>query len=388
MDKKLKVAIFTDNFFPGVGGTENATVNIAKELVNLGHEVVLVAPHYKGENDSNLPFKVLRKNSFKIDANDYYALPIFNHKLFKQLDQFKPDIIHCQTQASMLTLALKYAKKRKIPCIATMHTKFSYAYRDAVKCKFLTDMALKKIGKKLNKANYVTAVSYTMKDEFDIYNYHGDFTMIKNGACFEKTNLELDKTLAQNKFGIDSCDNILLFVGRMTKVKNIDFIFNSLDALFKNYKNFKMVFVGKGDDEAMFKRIASSKPYASQVQFLGQITDRNLLSSIYANAKLFLFPSIFDNDGLTIVEAALNSVPSIVIENTGASERITNNQNGFTITNNPDEMAKKIEFLLENPLIIEKIGANAKQDLPMTWTSVVEKYIEIYNQELQKKSLN
>ena len=387
MNKKLNIAIFTDNFLPGVGGTENATVNIATELVNKGHNVLVVAPKYKTDCPNNLPFKVVRKASIKIDANDYYALPFFNHNIFKKVDNFKPDLVHCQTQASMLSLALKYAKKRKIPCISTIHTKFSFAYHDAVKCKFLVNIALKKIGKKLKKADLVTAVSYSMGQEFKLYGYNGKFDVIKNGACFSPVpDVEQNKLLAKKQFNFLNSDNILLFVGRLTKVKNISFIFDALDNLFITNKNFKFVIVGTGEDAKYFKNLANTKPYKNNVLFLGQITDKALLSSIYANAKLFLFPSIFDTDGLTVVESALNKVPSIVLENTGASERITNNQNGFTIANNPQEMAKKIDFLLKNPAILQKVGQNASLQLPHTWSEMVDKYLDLYYQVLDKKT--
>ena len=385
MDKKLNITIFTDNFLPGVGGTENATVNIATELVNKGHNVLVVAPKYKTDGPKNLPFKVVRKASIKIDANDYYALPFFNHNVYKKVNSFKPDLVHCQTQASMLSLALKYAKKHKIPCISTIHTKFSFAYNDAVKCKFLVNCALKKIGKKLKKADMVTAVSYSMEQEFKHYGYNGKFEVVKNGACFNPVlDVEQNKLLAKKQFGFLDSDNILLFVGRLTKVKNLDFIFDALDNLYNTNQNFKMVIVGTGEDSEYFKKLASSKPYSSSVLFLGQITDKVLLSSVYANAKLFLFPSIFDNDSLTIIEAALNKVPSVVLENTGVSERITNNQNGFTIVNNPQEMAKKIDFLLKNPAILQKVGENALHQLPHTWGEMVDKYLSLYSIVLNK----
>ena len=156
--------------------------------------------------------------------------------------------------------------------------------------------------------------------------------------------------------------------------------------MFITNKNFKFVIVGTGEDAEYFKNLANTKPYKNNVLFLGQITDKALLSSIYSNAKLFLFPSIFDTDGLTVVESALNKVPSIVLENTGASERITNNQNGFTIANNPQEMAKKIDFLLKNPAILQKVGQNASLQLPHTWSEMVDKYLDLYYQVLDKKT--
>lgn len=384
MSNKLKIAIFTDNFLPGVGGTENATLNIAQELKKQGHEVLVVAPHYKKENDVNLAFPVLRKKSVKVDANDYYALPFCNRKLFKKIEAFNPDIIHCQTQASMLSLALKYAKKHKIPCVSTIHTKFSYAYKDAVKSKFFVNIALRNIGKKLKKASVVTAVSYGMGEEFKLYGYNGPFKVIKNGATFTKFENEQIQDLAPKQYSLNNTDNTLLFVGRMTKVKNIQFIINSLEILNNKNIDFKMIFVGNGDDLDYFKKQCQQKGIDNKVIFTGSITDKKMLSSLYLNSTVYLFPSIFDNDSLTIIEASLYSLPTVAIQKTDSSERITDNQNGYLIKNDPNDMANRIEHILNHKVENKIIGENASKEIPKTWKQATNEYLAIYNEQIEK----
>lgn len=387
MDKKLNIALFTDNFLPGVGGTEVAVYNLAKSLVELGHNVLVIAPHYnkKKEND-NFPFKVFRKNSLRIDSNNYFAMPNFNKKLKQALLEFRPDIIHCHTQASFLTLALKSAKYFNIPCVSTIHTKFSCCYKNAVHANFIVKPMLKMIGKKLKKASVVTSVSFGMGEEFKLYGYNGEFRTIKNGATFKKSDDENLMTYAKNIYNFNENDNILLFVGHISQIKNLEFIFKSLDALYELNNNFKMVFVGSGDGDNYFRKLASEKKYKDNILFTGQITDKKVLQSIYANSKLFIFPSTFDTDGLTVVEAAIYQTPSIVIEKTGASERITNNQNGFTIPNEPQKMAEKIDYLLKNPKIISEVGKNASEQLPKTWMQATKEYLDIYYDVLNKNN--
>lgn len=383
---KLNIAIFSDNFLPGVGGTENAVFNLANELTNKGHSVLVICPHYNKKHETNnYPFAIYRKCSIKIDKNDYFALPSFNKDLKNTLKKFQPDIIHCNTQASMLSLALKTAKMFNIPCISTIHTKFSFAYKNAAKLDIIVKPLLKSIGKKLKKADRVTAVSYDMKREFALYGYNEKFDVIKNGATFTKLEDDNLKEIAKQKFDLQ--ENLLLFVGHISKIKNLQFIFESLDILYQTYKDFQMVFVGAGDGDKYFRQLASSKPYANQILFTGSIVDKTLLQSIYANAKLYLFPSIFDNDGLTIIEAATYGVPSITLESTGSSERITNEQNGFVVSNNPQKMAEKIEYLLTNPEILQAVGKKASKELPKSWSQVIDEYVKIYYDTINEKSI-
>lgn len=320
-----------------------------------------------------------------MSANYYNATPSSSKQFKKTLDRFAPDILHCNTNGAMLVFAIKYAKKHKIPLVATMHTKFSYTLLEDTHSKLITKICCKVIGNRLKKCDTVCAVSQTMDKEFEIYGYKGDFYVVKNGSMFKVQDVQnTEAKLAQQKFGICKDDNILLFVGRVAQHKNIDFIFESLVKLNNNFSNFKMLFVGSILDKQFLEKVKNSS-IADKVIFTNNITDKKLLHSIYANAKLFLFPSVFDNDCLTVVEASMFNVPSVVIENTGPSERITNNKNGFAVENNTIEFAKKIEFLLKNQNLIEQIGKQASTDLPKDWQSTANEYLEIYKETINKK---
>lgn len=115
------------------------------------------------------------------------------------------------------------------------------------------------------------------------------------------------------------------------------------------------------------------------VIFTGQITDKDLLSSLYGAGELFLFPSIFDNDPLTIVEAALHHVPAITIKNTGSSERITNNVSGFVVENDVQEFADKIIEAISDKAHLKQIGDEAEKIIPKDWSTTAQEYLNEYN---------
>ncbi len=387
-EQKLKIAIFTDNFFPAVGGTENAVYNLATALTNLGHSVLVVAPNYKNVDDSKYIFKIYRKKSIRIDANNNYALPFCNKKLWRTLDEFAPEILHCHSQASMLTLAMKYSKKHNIPLISTIHTKFSYCYKESAKLNIIVKPMLKAIGKKLKKIGLVTTVSYSMKDEFKLYGYNGDFKVIRNGLSIKVFDQNEIQNLAKEKYDIKDSDNVFIFVGRISKMKNIEFILNCLEILNNKNIDFKMFIVGEGGELKNYQNLAKQKNLLSKVVFTGKVTDKKLLSSLYLNSCLNVFPSVADNDSLTIVEAAMYKTPSITIKDTGSSERITNNVNGFIVENNVQDMATKIEELLKNKEVLLQAGENAKAQMVKSWDDVAQDYLNLYYDYLNKKKTN
>lgn len=378
----MKIAMMTDNFYPVVGGTENAVRELSDALTLLGHEVVVFAPKYRGEYNDEFNFKVVRCPAIKIDSGNSLACTRSAKQFKEQFRNFAPDVIHCQTEASMLKFAVKYGKKNNIPIVVTLHTKFNMSFYTATKSKILTTLLCKHFGRSVKKCDEVCSVSYSMRGEFNKLGYYGDFTVIKNGTPVSDVQDDV-ASLAREKYGLTSDDNLLIFVGRVEKVKNVDFIFEALKELNKSFKNFKMFFVGKICYKKFVKRVAKSE-ISDKVVFTGLITDKRLLQSLYQNAKLHLFPSIFDNDSLSVVESASCGAPSVVLENTGAAERITNERNGFTTEHSPDKFAEKIKDLLTNPKVLSEVASHARTELKKSWQTTAEEYVEIYRRLIKK----
>ena len=116
----------------------------------------------------------------------------------------------------------------------------------------------------------------------------------------------------------------------------------------------------------------------------GKITDRDLLAKIYCRAKLFLFPSTYDASSLVQIEAASQSTPTIFLEGSVTAGLVTNDVNGFTVANNIDSFAKKIEEILNNDKYYNKVALGAKNDLYRTWDQIVEDIANKYRNILKK----
>ncbi len=380
----MRIAIFTDSFLPGVGGTEKAVLGLANSLKDMGEEVVVCTPKYKKHDDSVFKFPVFRCGSMKLTQNDYYAFPSMSRKFKKALRQFNPQVIHCQSVSPMTAYAIKYAKKHDIPLVMTVHTKFKTAFSRSIKSKVIVNGLIKNLVKKLYKADKVFTVSNDMIPELNSYGFNNQITVIRNGAMFERiTNLDEIKPLALKTYNLQDEKNILLYVGHIVKFKNLQFTLDALKIVKEEVPDFKMLFVGKGFDDEYFKKYAASLGLSENVLFTGQITDKELLSSLYSIGELFVFPSIFDNDPLTIVEAALHKVPAITIKGTGSSERITDNVSGFTMDNDLNVFANKIIYLLKNKKVLKEAGENAEKMIPKEWSKTAKEYLNEYKSLLK-----
>ncbi|MEG1582247.1 MAG: glycosyltransferase [Clostridia bacterium] len=372
----MNIAIFTDSFFPGIGGTEKAVYGLAKELSKTNN-VAVIAPKYHNCNDK-YSFTVIRVPSIQISKNDYMAMPKLSCNLRKFLKEFKPDIIHSQSASGVSGYGIRYAKKHKIPSVITIHTKFKMAFEKSIKSKTIVNILINSLLKIMNQATCVCTVSTDMIAELQSYGFKDNITVIRNGAMFDKIqDFSQNKVLAQNYFNINKSIPFLLFVGRIVTYKNIQVIIDSLYNLKQNNIKFQMFFVGTGSDDDYFKKQIKDLNITDNVTFTGEIKDKSLLSSLYSNADLFLFPSKFDNDPLVVVESAVHRVPALTIANTGSSERITNNKNGF-ITDSELTFANSLQTLIQNKELIKTCGLNAELTIPKSWLTTSNEYLEIY----------
>lgn len=375
----MNIAVFTDSFFPGIGGTEKAVLGFVQEL-SKKHNVLLVCPKYNGKHDdSKYNFKVVRTPNIKLTSNDYFSFPNFSINLRKTLLEFKPDIIHCQTVSPIVGYGIKFGRKHNIPVVMTIHTRFRELFAESIKFKPLLNFLIKNIGKKCYKANKVFTVSDSMAKDLPSYGYMGDVSVIRNGAIFEKVeDKQLNSSLAIEKYNLKTNTPILLFVGRMVSIKNVEFLLNAFKVLNdKNFK-YKALLVGDGPDLDKFKDIAKKLNIENNVIFTGVINDKNLLSSIYSAADLFTSASVVETDSLVVVEAACHKTPSLVIDCSGGAERIKNNINGFISTNNFETYANKIIEIFKNKKELIKMNESSFTTIPKDWSETVNEYEKVY----------
>lgn len=373
-ENKMKIAIFTDSFLPGVGGTENAVLNYAAELSKT-EEVIVFAPDYHREwNTDNLNFKVVRCKSLPLSKNEYLAEPKKDKAFINEIDKFSPEVIHCETLAPLASFAARYAKKKKIPLVYTAHTKYRFCYINTLKSKLLAEMVVKTLAKPMKLADEVTAVSEDMAREIHSYGIDKPITVIKNGG-------ERRNNVCERKIN----DRInFLFVGLVIKYKNIGFILSALSVAKKKGLDFIFNVVGSGPDEKYFKKKADRLGLSENVVFHGRITDHKKLDAVYAANDLFLFPSVFDNDPLVVCEAGNMGTPSLVLKNTGASERITDGVNGFLSENDVNAYADKIISLSADKARLTEVGENAK-NLFSEWKENVKEYRKLYQRLINKE---
>ncbi len=381
----MRILVCTDNFYPGIGGTEAAVLGYVNALVAKGHEVLLACPEYGVGSAENYPFEIVRFPSLRVIPNNPIALTHISRKKMKKLVEFAPDFVHLQTLSGMARIGIRVGRKRHVPIVMTMHTKLLEAYRQYLKTKWLSRLLLRTQLVKVRYCDAIATVANCMLPEIGSYpcSRMGEIRVIRNGSVFEKRPAdEAARAAARNALGLEEGENVLLFVGRLLRYKMVSFVLHSLNIARSRGLSFRYIVVGDGEDRVSMQKDAEALGLSDAVTFTGRISDRAVVRQYYIAADLFVTASLFDTDPIVVMEAASNGVASLVAENSGCSERISDGVNGYTAPVDEEKFAEKIAEIFADKSKLREAGIRAAETVTSSWADTAEAYLSLCN-ELQ-----
>ena len=303
---KLNICLINDSFPPAIDGVANAVTNYAKIIQNgLGNSTV-VTPFYPDADDSVFDFPVLRYPSIDMTKLVGYraGLP-FSAELMDSLEKRRFDIIHSHCPITSTLLARALRDRIHVPLVFTYHTKFDIDIANAVKSRVLQEEAAKILARNISACDEVWTVSRGAGENLHKLGYEGDYIIMPNGVDFPRGRVD-DALIRQvtGEYDLPEELPLFLFVGRMMWYKGIRIILDALKKLSESGRDFRMVFVGGGNDKEEIVEYCESLGLSGCVFFVEPIHDRNAIRAWYCWANLFLFPSTFDTNGLVETMAA------------------------------------------------------------------------------------
>jgi len=378
-NKKLKIGLFVDAFFPMVDGVINVVDNYAKKLSDYA-DIIVFAPRSREKNYKDLfPYKVVRSRQFKVPMTEYdLSVPLFDSNFQQELKIAKLDIVHIHSPFTIGNVGVKYAKKHKIPVVATIHSQYRRDFLEKTKSETLADMAIHSIIKLYNQVDECWAVNKKVGEIFYQFGLKEMPKVQHNATDLIPFENELVLKKLREKYQITNQQKVFLFVGRLDKVKNLAFLIESLHELLKYKFPFKMLFIGSGPFEHEMKQLIHQYDLTNQITFVGRVMNRVELSSYYRLADLFLFPSLYDSSSLVQIEAASQNTPSLFLEGAATADTISPNKNGYLAKSNPSAYATKIIDIFKQEKEYEEVCKSAFDDLYKTWQFATDEAYQSY----------
>ncbi len=173
----------------------------------------------------------------------------------------------------------------------------------------------------------------------------------KPDIVYPATDPELEKLAAENSH---SESDYMLAVGALTPQKNLETIIHAASTV----PTAKLMFVGNGLEGQTLLDLAKELQVPLIIR---EDLDVQTLANDYGRCKLLLHCAIYEPFGLTPIEAALFSKPSIVTNRGGPCETVLDGETGFlTDPFEPKNISKLMHLLLFNDQLRLNMGRKAK----------------------------
>lgn len=170
-------------------------------------------------------------------------------------------------------------------------------------------------------------------------------------------------------------DDILkiLYVGSVKQMKGLSYLLEALDTI--NSGEVSLTIVGDYASNSLLV-----KEYKNKYNFIGKVGHEDVKK--YLNSSdIFVFPSLGDGFGLSILEAMSYGLPVVCTTNTGASDVVVNGKNGFVVpTSDAQAIKEKIDWFCNNKDMIHIMGEEARKTaLVYDW----ERYNKLINDAIK-----
>ncbi len=205
-----------------------------------------------------------------------------------------------------------------------------------------------------------------------------------------------DRAEVRRRLGLPDLDTpILLFVGRIERLKGIDTLLESVAVVSRTCtgRNLKVLIVGGGgqteEENAELHRVMQlhrDLNLDEQVEFVGS-KPQEMLPLYYSAADITVMPSHYESFGMVAVESMASGTPVIASNVGGLSFTVKDGETGFLV---PEEnhfaLAEQVHALLKNPEMRRQMGEQAAEHaLQYSWTNIAAQVADVYDSEILER---
>lgn len=337
----MKIAIISDVLGEENNGTTITTKRLIENMKKRGHEVEVVSPlktdepgYHTLKTRSFFPFdKYVAKNGVELAKPDKDILT----KVISECD-----VAHILLPFKTGQAAIKIANQLGKPVTTAFHAQAENvtAHFGLKNFKPANDFIYWRFLRKFYcHAKYVHCPSPFIANEIKKHGYNMDLRVISNGVnpLYQKRHVEKPEHL-KDKFCI-------LFIGRLSKEKRHDLLIDAV-ALSKHEKNIQIIFAGHGP---LKEKLTNYGKKLTNQPIIGFYPKEQLVDVINY-CDLYTHPSDIEIEAIACLEAiTCGKVPVISNSKKSATNAFAISEHNLFEAGNPQSLADKIDFLIENP---------------------------------------
>ncbi|MFN3691449.1 MAG: glycosyltransferase family 4 protein [Fervidobacterium sp.] len=374
----MRILMVSDTYLPQINGVATSIYLSKKYLEMRGHEVFIIAP-VAPENDERIlvvpgvPF-LLEKQHRVVFANHL--------KMVEFAEKNSIDVIHSHDPLALGIRALKIQRTLKLPHIHTYHTLLT-EYRHYVPPPLTPDRKTVEEFSRwfCDKVNIVIAPTEEIKNELIRYKVQRPIEVLPTGIDTQEFS-KPPKLDVRQTYNIPRDALVLMYAGRLSKEKNLEFLFRVVGRYIRENLQAWFLVVGDGPERKELENLAEELGISKKTVFTGYVPHKEI-KEYYKASDLFVFSSLTETQGLVVLEALASGTPVVAIAYKGIANVLVNGEGAITTGINEDEFYNAVVKAIDEKEVLSKKGIEYVEKY-WSMNKMADKLEEIYSKAIDE----
>jgi glycosyltransferase involved in cell wall biosynthesis len=327
----LRIALFSGNYNYTRDGANQALNRLVGSLLGRGAQVRVYSPKVAqpdfeptGElvGVPNVPMPVKGRGEYRVPTH-------LGARIKRDLEGFAPNIVHLSSPDPSAHAALRWARARGIPVLASVHTRFE-TYPRYYNMAFLEPLIIKGLQRFYNRCDALVAPSQSMIDELLAMGMHTRIGLWSRGV---------DRTIFSSarrdgewrrSLGLADDDVAIVFLGRLVMEKGLDVFAETIARLRSAGAAHKVLVIGDGPARPWFETNLPGGIFAG-------FKTGEALGQALASGDVFFNPSVTETFGNVTLEAMASGLPVVAAGATGSASLVADGVTGRLVAPSGDK---------------------------------------------------
>lgn len=362
----VRVTLVTETFFPQINGVSRTLGKLVDHLRSVGDTVQVIHPDYGAPPAS--PWDVtLKAVPLPFYKEVVVPLPPFG-KVDRAVREFRPDLIHIATEATLGLHALLASRRWGAPVVSSFHTNFDQ-YTSHYRLGFIEPFVRRYLRWFHNRTRATFVPTPGLRRKLEAMGFERLHVWPRGvDACLFRPDRPHRETIrTQLGFGPETV--VVGHVGRLAPEKNCGYLAEALEILGRHHPEVGYLVVGDGPIRAELERNLGPRG-----RFVGFRTGEDLADH-YAACDLFAFAGLTETFGNVLMEAMASGLPVVALAVGGPADVVQDGITGRLLPGDtpPERFATALAQLIEHPDQRRQWAKQARQYAEtQTWSAIMQ----------------
>ncbi|HZS30098.1 MAG TPA: glycosyltransferase family 4 protein [Gaiellaceae bacterium] len=375
----MRIALLPSAFAPAVGGVEELTARLARQLIETGDEVEVWTIRHPAGLAATEPIDGITVRRFelplpRLSGPSLVGFPLARRRALRSLlaaaADFEPEVLHVQCFSANGIYAAWLARRLGVPLIVTLQGETVMDDHDIYERSLTLRLGLRSA---LRAAAAVTGCS-----QFVLADAESRFGLPMGRGQVIPNGVDLDEGDEPEPFELPF-DRFVLGVGRIVEKKGFDLLVDAFATVADRHPDVGLVIGGDGPQRAALVERAAEMGLEERVAFPGLLSRAEVAWAMGA-AELFVLPSRVEPFGIVVLEALRAGCPVLVSSRGGATEIVRSEPEGLVVDPaDASAFAAALDRLLGDAslrLRLSESGPLRASDF--AWPAIAERYRGLY----------